>query len=202
LYFRDLEAPRHQILEDTRRIVLHRCCFHLCYILLSIACEWVLRIVCIVQVQVRHISFNTLSICADPADEICASLLEELILLDTLPVDIRLVDYGRILAFDLKIDTSSLTTQDLSIEALETEHVTTPRGAVLPVCRRQWLVKCVHPPVSSGLNFEVREHIHVDLVCLHQHPQVILPCKGTEVHADSLSAIMLLPFEYQLACEL
>jgi hypothetical protein len=105
LDLRDLEAARHQILEDTRRIVLHRCCLHLCYVLCTIACERVLRPVCVVQVQVRNVSFNAPGIGTDLVDEFRAGRLEELVLIGTLPVDIWLIDYGQVSAWSFSIST-------------------------------------------------------------------------------------------------
>ena len=88
---RDLETTWHKRLPNTKWIVLLRSSFHLLHICCTVASKRILRNVGVVQVKVRVVSTNALSIGADPIDEVRASALEERILLSSLPRDVGLV---------------------------------------------------------------------------------------------------------------
>jgi hypothetical protein len=88
---RDLETAWHKRLPNTKWIVLLRSRFHLLHICRTVASKRILRNVGVVQVKIRVVSTNALSIVADPIDEVRASALEERILLSSLPRDVGLV---------------------------------------------------------------------------------------------------------------
>jgi hypothetical protein len=81
------------------------------------------------------------------------------------------------------VRTKSLTTQHLPIETLKAEHVAAPLHTILPIHRRQRLVKRIDGPVSGRLGLESREHIHVDLVRLAQYSQIVRESEGSKVYA-------------------
>jgi hypothetical protein len=79
-------------LENTRRIILLCCRLHLLHILGAVTGQRILGVIRIVQVEIWVVSADTLSILANPVNEICTCALEEGILFCALPRDVGLVD--------------------------------------------------------------------------------------------------------------
>lgn len=182
----DLEAAGHELLEDTEGVILLSSSLHLLDVGGAVAAKRILGDVGIVEVQVRVVGADALRVGADAVDEVGTGLLEESILVGTLPRDIRLVHCRVVrLGFGREHDVQGreLTAKVLAVEALETEDVSTTLGTTAPVGLDKRLVKDVDAPVAGGLGLQIGEHIEVDLVGLSHDAEVIGEGQSAEVDA-------------------
>lgn len=98
LDLKNLEAAGHQRLEDTRGIVLGSCFLEEPHILGPVALERVLVLERVIEVDELVVLADTLGVRRELGHERLAGLMEELVLLDSVPGEVELVHCKMVLS--------------------------------------------------------------------------------------------------------